>query len=38
MKDTKKLFELCNGVDAILVTSPKNRFYFTGFSSTAGFL
>jgi len=38
MKDTKRLFELCSGVDAILVTSQKNRFYFTNFSSTAGYL
>jgi Xaa-Pro aminopeptidase len=38
MKNTNKLFELAVGVDAILVTSQKNRFYFTGFSSTAGYL
>jgi len=38
MKDTKKLFELNKEIDAILVTSQKNRYYFTGFSSTAGFL
>ncbi len=38
MKDTKKLFELNKEIDAILVTSQKNRYYFTGFSSTAGYL
>lgn len=38
MKETKRLFELNKEVDAILVTSQKNRYYFTAFSSTAGFL
>ena len=37
MKDTKKLFELCK-TDAVLVTSEKNRMYFTGFASTFGYL
>lgn len=38
MKDTKKLFELCPQAEAFLITSQKNRFYFTGFNSTAGYL
>ena len=37
MKNTDKLFELA-GVDACLVVSEKNRFYFTGFASTFGYL
>ncbi|MCH5156950.1 MAG: aminopeptidase P family protein [Clostridiales bacterium] len=37
MKSTDKLFELSN-VDAIVVISDKNRFYFTGFASTFGYL
>ena len=38
MKDIKKLFELTPSAEAFLITSQKNRFYFTGFSSTAGYL
>lgn len=37
MKNTDKLFELSN-VDAVLVVSEKNRFYFTEFASTFGYL
>lgn len=37
MKNTDRLFELAN-VDAILVVSEKNRFYFTEFASTFGYL
>lgn len=37
MKNTDRLFELSN-VDAILVVSEKNRFYFTEFASTFGYL
>ena len=37
MKNTDKLFELAK-VDALLVISEKNRFYFTGFASTFGYL
>ena len=37
MKKINKLFELCN-VDAALIISEKNRFYFTGFASTFGYL
>ena len=37
MKTTDKLFELSN-VDAVLVISEKNRFYFTEFMSTFGYL
>lgn len=37
MKSTDKLFQL-SGVDACLVVSEKNRFYFTGFNSTFGYL
>lgn len=37
MKNTDKLFGLSN-VDAILVVSEKNRFYFTEFASTFGYL
>ena len=37
MKNTDKLFSLSN-VDAILVVSEKNRFYFTEFASTFGYL
>ena len=37
MKKTDKLFELAQ-VDATLVVSEKNRFYFTGFASTFGYL
>ncbi len=37
MKNTDKLFQL-SGVDAVLVVSEKNRFYFTGFASTFGYL
>lgn len=38
MKNTSKLFEISNGVDAIVVVSEKNRMYFTGFASTFGYL
>ena len=38
MKNTDKLFELIENVDAILVVSEKNRLYFTGFASTFGYL
>lgn len=37
MKNTDRLFAL-SGVDAILVMSEKNRFYFTEFASTFGYL
>ncbi|MCM1195093.1 MAG: aminopeptidase P family protein [Firmicutes bacterium] len=37
MKNTDKLFGLA-GTDAILVLSEKNRFYFTEFASTFGYL
>lgn len=37
MKNTDKLFQL-SGVDSVLVVSEKNRFYFTGFASTFGYL
>ncbi len=37
MKNTDKLFSLSN-VDAVLVVSEKNRFYFTEFASTFGYL
>jgi len=37
MKNTDKLFSLAK-VDAILVISEKNRFYFTEFASTFGYL
>lgn len=37
MKNTDKLFELSQ-VEAILVVSEKNRFYFTEFASTFGYL
>ena len=37
MKNTDRLFSLAN-VDAILVVSEKNRFYFTEFASTFGYL
>ncbi len=37
MKNTDKLFSLAN-VDAMLITSEKNRFYFTEFASTFGYL
>ena len=37
MKNTDRLFNLSN-VDAILVVSEKNRFYFTEFASTFGYL
>ena len=37
MKNSDKLFELAQ-VDATLVISEKNRFYFTGFASTFGYL
>ena len=37
MKNTDKLFSLSN-VDAVLVISKKNRFYFTEFASTFGYL
>lgn len=37
MKNTEKLFELSKA-DAILVVSEKNRFYFTEFASTFGYL
>lgn len=37
MKNTEKLFELAD-IDACLVVSDKNRFYFTEFASTFGFL
>ena len=38
MKDIAKLFAIAPEVDAILVTSEKNRRYFTGFASTFGYL
>lgn len=38
MKDIAKLFSIAPDVDAILVTSEKNRRYFTGFASTFGYL
>lgn len=37
MKNTDRLFRLSN-VDAVLVSSEKNRFYFTEFASTFGYL
>lgn len=37
MRNTDKLFSLAQ-TDAILVISDKNRFYFTGFKSTFGYL
>ncbi len=37
MKNTDKLFAMSN-VDAIILTSEKNRFYFTEFASTFGCL
>ena len=37
MRNTDKLFELCK-TDALLVISEKNRFYFTEFASTFGYL
>jgi Xaa-Pro aminopeptidase len=38
MIDIDKIFQLCTDVDALLVISEKNRRYFTGFASTAGYL
>ncbi|MDD4291220.1 MAG: aminopeptidase P family protein [Clostridia bacterium] len=37
MNKIEKLFNNCNA-DAFLITSQKNRYYFTGFNSTAGYL
>lgn len=37
MKNTDRLFRLSN-VDAVLIVSEKNRFYFTEFASTFGYL
>lgn len=37
MRNTDKIFQLSQ-TDAVLVVSDKNRFYFTGFQSTFGYL
>ena len=38
MEKITNLFQLLDGVDAVLVTSQNNRQYFTGFKGTFGFL
>lgn len=38
MRRADKVFELKPSVDALLITSEKNRFYYTGFTSTLGYL
>ena len=38
MRKADKVFELKPNVDALLITSEKNRFYYTGFASTLGYL
>lgn len=38
MRRADKVFELKPSVDALLITSEKNRFYYTGFASTLGYL
>lgn len=38
MRKADKVFEQKPSVDALLITSEKNRFYYTGFASTFGYL
>lgn len=38
MRKADKVFEKKPSVDALLITSEKNRFYYTGFASTFGYL
>lgn len=38
MRDTSKLFNLNQNLDAVLIISSKSRRYYTGFQSTFGYL